>query len=204
MSFLRNTFGPSKKEIWAQIAQDIGGDFIEGSFWKKDTLTYTHGEWIILLDTYAQSTGTTTTIYTRIRVPFVNKNELRFKIYREHYFSKIGKFFGMQDIIIGDPFFDDEFIIKGNDEYSIKRLLKSKELKTLIKNQPNVHLEIKNDEGAFSKRFPDGVDMLYFQSLGVITKKEVLLNLFELFSTLLDRLVEVDAAYKTNPRVYLK
>lgn len=29
MSILRSAFGPSKDEIWTQIATDIGGEFIE-------------------------------------------------------------------------------------------------------------------------------------------------------------------------------
>lgn len=30
MGILRSAFGPSKDEIWTQIATDIGGEFIEG------------------------------------------------------------------------------------------------------------------------------------------------------------------------------
>ena len=30
MGILRSAFGPSKGEIWTQIATDIGGEFIEG------------------------------------------------------------------------------------------------------------------------------------------------------------------------------
>lgn len=48
----RSFFGPSKDEIWTQIATDIGGEYIDGGFWGKDVLLYTHGEWPILLDTY--------------------------------------------------------------------------------------------------------------------------------------------------------
>ena len=29
MGILRSAFGPSKDEIWTQIATDIGGEFIE-------------------------------------------------------------------------------------------------------------------------------------------------------------------------------
>ena len=100
MGILRSFFGPSKNEIWSQIAGDIGGEFVEGGFWGKDVLVYKHGEWQILLDTYTvtTSTGKTTssTTYTRMRAPYVNKDGLYFKIYREGFFSSVGKFFGMQ------------------------------------------------------------------------------------------------------------
>ncbi len=50
----RSIFGPSKDEIWSQIATDIDGEFIQGGFWGKDVLLYKHGDWQILLDTYGR------------------------------------------------------------------------------------------------------------------------------------------------------
>jgi hypothetical protein len=58
MGILRSIFGPSKEEIWSQMARDIGGEFIDGGFWGKDVLVYKHGEWQILLDTYTVTTST--------------------------------------------------------------------------------------------------------------------------------------------------
>ena len=93
MGVLKSIFGPSKDEIWAQIARDLGGDLIDGGFWGKDVLVYKHGEWQILLDTYTVSDGHgRPTTYTRMRAPFVNKDGLYFKIYREGFFSSIVKF----------------------------------------------------------------------------------------------------------------
>ncbi len=59
----RSIFRPSKSEIWAQIAADIGGDFIDGGFWKRAILRYEHEEWRVVLDlkhgtSVKKSTGT--------------------------------------------------------------------------------------------------------------------------------------------------
>ena len=204
MGTLKEIFGPSKNEIWSQIADEIGGEYIDAGFWKKNVLKFQHNHWEILLDTYAQSTGKSSVTYTRLRVPFLNRDGLRFKIYRENFFTSIGKIFGMQDIIIGDPWFDDDFIIKGNDESKIKLLMNDSKLKSLFKQQPKVHIEIKDYEGRFSQRYPEGVDVLYFQCVGIVKKREVLLNLFELFAAILDRLVHIDSAYQSNPKIELK
>ena len=205
MGLLRNILGPSKDEIWGQIATEIGGDYIDAGFWGKDVLVYRHNEWEFILDTYSQSSGQhSTTTYTRLRVPFLNKDGFRFKIFREHFFSSIGKFFGMQDIQIGDPFFDDSFIIKANDQYKIQRLLGDDDLKTLINRQPNIHVQIKDDEGWFAQKYPEGVDVLYFECTSVMKKKEDLHNLFQLFTAILDRLVDIDSAYEKDPRMKLK
>lgn len=200
----KSIFGPSKDEIWAQIATDIGGEFIQGGFWGKDVIIYKHGEWQILLDTYVVSAGTSSYTVTRMRAPFVNKDDLYFKISRQGFFSSIGKFFGMQDIEIGDPFFDDQFIIKGNNPEKIKLLLADKNIQELCQRQPRIQLRIKDDEGRFGTDFPEGVDELCFECIGVIKETALLKSLFALFCLILERLVRLDSAYADDPEVILK
>ena len=204
MGTLKNIFGPSKDEIWGQIANEINGEYIHEGFWMGDKLRFKHDHWEIVLDTYTQSTGNSAIVLTRLRVPFVNKDGLQFKIFHESFFTTIGKIFGMQDIQIGDRYFDDQFIIKGNNEPKIKRFLNDRKLKDLFRSIPKVSIEIKNNEGWFGQSYPDGVDVLYFECIGVIKDKLVLKNLFELFSAILDRLVKIDSAYKDDPRIQLK
>ena len=165
MAILRSIFGPSKDEIWSQVARDIGGEFIDSGFWGRDALIYKHGEWQIRLDTYTTSSGgdpPSSTTYTRMRAPFLNKDGLYFQIYREGFFSSIGKFFGMQDIEIGDPFFDEQLIIKSNNAEKIRLLLADTSIKELIQQQPHILIEIRheniieirNEEGWFRSVFP--------------------------------------------------
>lgn len=202
---MRRVFGPSKEEIWTQIANEIGGEYIDRGFWESDALAFQHKEWTIVLDTFSRSAGQYgSTTYTHMRAPFVNKDGLYFKIYRETGFSAIGKLFGMQDIEVGDRFFDYEFIIKDNSEEKIKMLLKSDQLKSLIKSIPSMQFQVKDgDERLFSRSFPQGVDMLYFESTGVIKDTTTLRNLFLLFSAVLERLVQIDSAYEDDAMVNL-
>ena len=204
MSKRRSIFGPSKDEIWEQIATDIDGEFIEGGFWKKDVLIYKRGEWQILLDTYVVSAGQSSYTCTRMRAPFVNKDGLYFQISRKGFFSSIGKLFGMQDIEIGDSFFDEQFIIKGNEPEKIKLLFVDDRIKELCQRQPRIHLRIKDDEGRFGPDFPEGVDELYFECIGVIKETALLKSLFALFCLILERLVQIDSAYEDDPQVILK
>ena len=204
MGILKSIFGPSKNEIWSQIAADMGEEFIEGGFLKgSPALVYKHGEWQIRLDTYTKDSGNSNRTYTRVRAPFINKDELYFKIYREGFFSDIGKFLGMQDIKTGDPFFDEQFIIKSNNRKKLKLFLADPKMKELIQGQPKIHLEIRDDEGWFGADFPEGVDELYFECVGVIEETERLKSLFDLFSVSLMRLVQIDSAYEDDPEVDL-
>lgn len=203
MGVLREIFGPSKKEIWSQIAVDIDGEFLDRGFWKTDVVVYQHREWQLVLDSFFRSTGKSQIPYTRMRAPFINKDRLYLKMYRETFFSSIGKAFGMQDITIGDEYFDRKFVIQGNKEEKIKHLLYEPKLKQLFDIQPKVYVEIKNDDGLFGTSFPAGVDQLYFECLGIIKDLKNLYHLFELFSLLLERLVKIDSAYEDDPNVSL-
>jgi len=204
MGFFKALFGSSKDEVWQQVAEDIGGDFIDGGFWKGDRLSYSFGEWEFVLDTYTVSNGKTSTTYTRMRAPFVNTDGFTFRIYRKTFFSGLGKWLGMQDVVIGDPLFDEEFIIKGNDEGKLRELFIDPEVQCLIRDQPRIDFQVKDDEGLFGSRFPDGVDMLYFSCVGVVTDMSVLHGLFELFATVMSRLLAMDSAGQDAPRVELK
>ncbi len=91
MGILRNMFGPSKAEMWQQLAMDIGGQYVDGGFWKGDKVQARVGEWTVTLDSYTESSGDTQETYTRLRAPYVNKDGFRFSIHREGLFSGIGR-----------------------------------------------------------------------------------------------------------------
>lgn len=203
MGLLHDIFGPSKNEIWSQIAAEVGGEFKKDGRFKSGGIRCKHQQWELLLDTYVVSTGQTSITYTRMRAPFINKDGLYVKLYRKSLLTGIRSFFGMHDIEIGDPYFDDEFIIKGNSADQIRLLLADPQLKTLINAQPRISLEIKDDEGFFGTTFPDGVDQLVFLAVGVMKDVEAVKGLFELFAVFLERLVQIDSAYENDPGVRL-
>lgn len=198
-----SNFNNSKNEIWNQVAKHIGAQVDKDKFQVHDVLRYSSGEWEITLDRYYVNTATQKIAYTRMRVPFINKDGLQFEIYKESMVSSVAKLFGMQDIQVGDAFFDDNFIIKGNNEEKIKILLNDKRLMELIELLPDLSFQIREDDGWFSEKFPEGVNELYFLCEGEIKDEAMLKNLFEIFSITLERLVEIDSAYETNPNIKL-
>ena len=78
MIALRNLYGPSKKEVWEKLSQEIRGKFIEGGTWKADKVVAVVGEWTVTLDTYKVSDGKGATFFTRIRAPYMNADGFRF------------------------------------------------------------------------------------------------------------------------------
>ncbi|HUA98292.1 MAG TPA: hypothetical protein VMA34_08200 [Terracidiphilus sp.] len=203
MTFLRTLFGPSTQEVWRKLCAEIGAQYVDGGFWKGNKVQGAHGPWTITLDTYTVSTGKSSTTYTRMRAPFVDSDGFRFTVYRKRIFSEIGKWLGMQDIEIGDTNFDQDFILKSNQEPKLRELLGSSRIRELINQQPEIYFSVKDDEGFFSSSFPEGVDELYFQVVGVIKDVERLKSLYDLFAETLDQLCRIGAASSNAPNVSL-
>jgi hypothetical protein len=196
-------FGPSKDEVWRELSQEIGAEFVEGGFWKGNKVKAQVGTWTVTLDTYTVSTGHTHTTHTRMRAPYINPENFRFTIYRKGIFSELGKLLGMQDIEVGDPDFDEAFIIKGSDEFRVRDLFANPEIRQMIQAQPQIRLDVKDSEGWFGPTFPEDVDELYFQVDGVIKDVERLKALVDLFAAVLDQLCRIGSAYKQEPGVTL-
>ena len=196
-SLRRRLFGPSKQEVWSRLAEHVGGRVIDNGFWRGGSrFEVEAGEWTITLDTYAVSTGKTTAVFTRMRAPYVNRDGFRFRIYRKHVFTWLGKLFGQQDVEVGDVEFDENFVVQGNDESKVRALLRNEKIRELIEAQTGICFEVKDDEGWFGRKFPEGVDELYFVTGGIITDVERLRLLYELFAETLEELCRMGSAYE--------
>jgi hypothetical protein len=195
-------FGPSKEEIWRQLSQEIGAEFVGGGLWKDSKVQAHVGPWTVTLDISTSDEDGRSRV-TRIRAPYVNAEGFRFTIYRKSTLSSLGKLLGMQDIEVGDPEFDEAFIIKGNNENRLWGLFSDPKIRQMIQAQPTTRLAVKDSKGWFGPTFPENVDELYFQVVGVIKDVDRLKALFELFAAVLDQLCEIGSAYKLEPGVDL-
>lgn len=200
---MKRWFGSSKDEVWADLARQVDGTFVEGSLFKDSKVEVRTGEWTVTLDTFIVPAGNVMIPYTRMRAPFVNRDGFRFKVYRKGMLSGLGRMFGMQDIEVGEPRFDDAFIVKGNDEAKVRSFFADAAIREALLLQSEVSFEVKDDEKWFGQSFPEGVDELYFQITGEIKEIERLKALFDLFAMTLDRLCEIGSAYEDNPNITL-
>jgi hypothetical protein len=198
MALLSGLFGPGHAEVWRQLAAEAGGSFVDGGWFSSNQVRARHGDWEIVLDSVMQHK----VVYTRLRAPFFNRDGFRFRIYRKSIFTGVGKMLGLvQDVEVGDPSFDDEFVVQGNHPDKVIGMLQSPWLRQLIAGQPAISFEVKDDEGFFGAPFPEGWDELYFQAAGRITDLEQLKKLYELFAEVLDYLCETGSGYEGNSGV---
>lgn len=187
MSTMRRLFGPSREEIWRQLASELEAQYVEGGFWKRDRIDVTQGDWIVSLDTYYDAALKRD--FTRMRAAYSIHDSFQFTIYRRGIFSDLGKALGMQDVEVGDPAFDDGFIIKGNDEAKLRGLFQCPRIRELISLHPSIHLTVRDSKELPFAGFGAASHELSFKVPGVIKDIGRLKQLFDLFAEILERLV---------------
>ena len=104
-------FGPSTKEVYAELAQSLNTEVIKGSGFSGPRITLYKEGMPQHIDTYTQSTGQSAVVYSRIQMLYVSTKPFHLKVYKKGFFTPFGKALGMQDIEIGRPEFDDDFVI---------------------------------------------------------------------------------------------
>lgn len=189
-------FGKHKRAIWQQLAEKVNGDFFRGKMLKPDRVEAFYEEWMITLDTYTVDKMT----YTRIRAPYVNWDDFIFKIYREKGVHRLRKRWGLQDIVVGYPEFDQDFIIQGSDERKVQMMFANPIIRQLISFQPKIRFELRREAPLFQKpKFPKDVNEVYYQVEGILKDLDQLHDLFDLFSHTLDHLCAIGTAYEDDP-----
>lgn len=200
MGVFRSLFGPSQEEIWTSLRAQIGGELVDGGMWRGDSLRMQAGDWVVTLDEYTQLVPAgkvhVHVPHTRMRAPFPNPQGFRFTIYRASVFSALGTVFGMQDIEVGHPEFDEDFVIKSNDESAVRLLCDSARLRGLVSAQPKFQLGVRDDEGWFGAKYPPEVDVLVFDVAERIRDVARLKGLYDVFAETLGKLSNMGVAGK--------
>lgn len=189
-------FGRHKREIWRQLAENLDGDFFKGQMIRPDRVEAFHGDWMITLDTFTVDKA----VYTRIRAPYINRDDFTFRIFREHFGHRIGKAFGLPDVEVGYPQFDRDFVIKGSDTRKLKMMFANPDIRQFISYQPKIHLELRREAPMFQKpKFPRDVNELYYHCGGILRDLDQLHDLYDLFALTLDHLCAIGTAYEDDP-----
>ncbi|MBN2880026.1 MAG: hypothetical protein JXN65_10420 [Clostridia bacterium] len=189
----------NQKDSWKLLADEMGGNYIATKLLKVPKVELNYKSFRFLIDTYTVSTGKSTITYTRMRTVFINKEEFRFKIYKEGFFQKIAKALGMPDIEIGDAQVDDKLIIKSPVEYLAVDLFSKPSIKEMLIGVKNLNLSVE-------KKFYDNTEMTYKESVlnqtvtGVVKDIEILKSWYNLFSAIIDGMIELNITEDTEPQ----
>ena len=179
----------SLDQAWRRFAQDVGGRVAseETGWWifkyVKEKVVVPVGRWSLTLDDPDKGMEDYNT-YTRMEAQYQGGRRFRFKVCRAGFFRRLWRWLGAQDIETGDSEFDHQFIVKGSDEESVRRLFSSADLRQLVRRAlHNGRLEIKSPSS------------LYFEEVGTIKDAQRLIDLHKLFEETLNQLVRIDSSH---------
>lgn len=137
--FLRSMTANSRNKYFEQLARETTLKYTapESSWW-KETFPSLEGQINgrhTTLGMFAKGGYRHRHYYTFISMETQNGN-YTLGLSREDAFSKVGKLLGGQDIEVGDEAFDKKFIVKGNDDHFIRKVLNHSLKRLLLEKRP--------------------------------------------------------------------
>lgn len=108
-------------EVYTKLAEQYGGRCEPGGWFSHPKVKFQHAGARVAIDIYSTG-GENATHYTQVHF-YGRCPNVRCEVYPEGGWSRVKKFFGMQDIEIGSPRFDERYIIQGDDGAALRSLL---------------------------------------------------------------------------------
>lgn len=136
--------GSTEGEIWQQLSKDFQQDneLLEYSAVLKQNNNS------VILNIEIDPGGGFEGGYesTTLTAPLNAGSNFKFAIHHEGFLDEIGKFFGMQDVVIGYEEFDKNVVVKTNDEVKVKALFADDEARKIFQTLTGYTFSI-TDEG---------------------------------------------------------
>ena len=108
-----NWFGPSKDEVWRQLSEQIGAEFVDGGFWKGNKVQVHVKPWTINLDRGLSGEEEWARSHEYVLPSSSTRRAFGSRSTGRTSSVDLGKLMGMQDIEVGDPEFDEVFDHQG-------------------------------------------------------------------------------------------
>ena len=182
------------REAWKRFAEEFGAQHIgvgePYGLEILDKIVYEHHGVTITLDSIRT---TPKTAGTRIYAPVTVSGNFNFDFSPENFLWKIEKkFFGAQDVEIGDQIFDEKLIVKTENPEKLKLFLSNKKIRELLLAIPSHHslwgisfrvgeteLEARGDGGWQFDNLPRKGNYLVIMQNGIVDNAEHLRLTFQ-------------------------
>jgi hypothetical protein len=173
----------TEEETWKQVKTHLANNNLSDSILIKDNL---HSILLIIdIDLGGGFEGGFST--TQLKSAIKMNNDFRFAIHKKNILDDVGKFFGMQDVIIGYKEFDDAFIIKTTDEKRVKEIFADKETRETLKSIS--HFTLSMEENNSEEKLLE----MYIEE--GITDTVLLKKIYQAFYSVLLQIEEQEADY---------
>ncbi len=132
------------------IIEQVSLDFASGISLHDYHVICQLGNYIIKLDISSSPGGGAEGGYesTSINTALLSGTDFKFVIYPDDFMITIGKLFGLQDIVLGYPGFDENVVVKTNDAAKLKSVLAREGARKVLQNLSGFALKLESlDDG---------------------------------------------------------
>ena len=119
MAATKQYSGKTTDDIWQQVSADLSGQEV----YEYNVLLVQDGRQVELeidIDLGGGFEGGYS--FTSFKAPVTSERDFRFALHHKGLIDTVGKFFGMEDVVIGYPDFDETLIIKTSDRERTRRI----------------------------------------------------------------------------------
>ncbi len=167
------TLQQKNARAWKDLAARLGLEVGPVKFFFMPTVSGSYRAHELRLDTFTRGSGKNSTTYTRVMLALANPGGMQLELSGENVFSKIGKALGGQDIETGDAELDGRYVIKGQPESAVLRILMQINLRQRRLEVKGLHVKVNGDT-------------LYYERRGIESNPETLRALIDLLVDIAD------------------
>ena len=195
----RRSRGSSLRGVLEAVAGRLGGLVVEGvGFGSRDRALLAHEGWTIILD--HEFSAASKSDWTRVRCAVAATSDLRCSIQRRSVLiSDIARFFGAQDIEVGEEAFDRDFVLKGTEPEGVRRLLGDERLRRLIASEASIRLGVREPSEPVRSGPAAKPAEIRLDAPGDIREVPHLIALVEIVAAMLDGLRRIGAITDAPP-----
>lgn len=182
MRTLKKITGDTTDTLWQQVSADLSDDNV----YEYNVLLVQDGREVeLLLDIDPGGGFESGSALTAFSAAVPSEHDFHFALHHQDLIDSAGKFFGMQDVVIGYPEFDKAMIIKTNDRDRMQRIFSEVAVREILQSLRLFSLHLMQHHVAGQK------DKLSFLELTIdegITDPSVLRQLYEAFIRVLKKI----------------
>lgn len=175
MTTIKQITGNTTDEIWQQVTADLSGDDI----YEYNVLLVQGATKVELtIDIDLGGGFESGSAYVSFTAPVVPAHDFRFALHHQGLIDSAGKFFGMEDVVIGYPEFDDAMIIKTDDRDRTHKIFSDVNIRKTFQSLRLFTLHLTHHHVSEEKQKQPLLELIIDED---ITDPAVLRNLYEAF-----------------------
>lgn len=121
--YLSTQSAKATREKWKIAADRLNLAYYAGGLGSSGTISGERSGHRVTVSTYTKGGGNSSKTYTKYLLEFRNSIPVDIGMTRQGALHRLGQLFGLQDIEVGNPLFDDQVIVRGSHPDAVKRFL---------------------------------------------------------------------------------